>query len=154
MKKFIYSIFAFFAISCTFVACSSDDSDPSYDHSVNAATASASTYSGTWLRWQDGTEKESAPGTITLTAGSNANATNMTFSCAEFELNMSSPANIAWANDGYVFNQNVTNNNDANELGSIFAGRIVNGKISTSFSRTTKVGRKTTTYFYSFEGSK
>ena len=154
MKKILYLIFAVLTLSCTFVACSSDDSDPSYDHSANAATASAATYTGTWLRWQEGTETESANGSITLAAGSNGYTTNMSFSCADFELNASSHANIAWANDGFVFNQNVTNDNEANELGTIFAGCIINGKISTSFSRTTKVGRKTTTYYYSFEGTK
>ena len=154
MKKYLYSIFAILTISCTFVACSDDESDPSYDHSVNAATASAGTYSGIWSRWQEGTESETASGTITLAAGSNANTTNMTFTSTDVALGMTSPANIAWANDGFIFNQNVTNMNDANELGTIFAGRINNGKISVSFSRSTKEGRKTITYFYSFEGTK
>ena len=154
MKKYLYSIFAILTISSIFVACSKDESDPSYDHSMNAATASAGTYSGTWSRLQEGTESVTASGNMTLAAGSNANTTNATFTCADFNLGMTSPANIAWANDGFVFNQNVINDNAANELGTIFAGRIINGKITVKFSRTTKEGRKTTTYFYSFEGAK
>lgn len=154
MKKFLFSIFAIAALTCTLVACGSDDNDKSYNQTGSPATASAATYSGTWTRSTSDGTPETATGTITLVAGDNDYTTSMSFVCSQFDLNSTSIANITWANDGFVFNQDVIDNNPSNGLGAKFSGHITNGIITTKFSLTKKVGRKTTTYYFSFEGAK
>lgn len=154
MKNLLYVLVAIMTLGSVFVSCKSDDNDPNYNQNGTPATASAATYSGTWSRSQSDGETETASGTITLAAGSNDYTTNITFSCPDFNINNTSVANITWANDGFVFNQNKTDKNPDNELGAIYAGHIINGQLNTIFSKTTKVGRKTTTFYYSFTGSK
>ncbi len=150
MKKFIYSIFAVLALSCTLVACGSDD-DESANFSTSAEQGSAGTYSGTWTRTgDDGTETFS--GSVTL-AAAGSGQTNVTFNCPDAELNATSIANVWHANNGYgFFNQTVS---DANGLGVSFAGRIdEKGGLSTSFTFSQKVGRKNVEFKYEFIGSK
>ena len=65
MKKFIYSVIAMLALGCTFVACSSDDDDPSYNFTSSAEQGSAGTYTGEWTRTSDDGTVETFAGTIT-----------------------------------------------------------------------------------------
>ena len=151
MKKFIYSIFAVIALSCTFAACGSDD-DESINYSSSAEQGSAGTYNGTWTRTGDD-GSESFSGSLTLAAGSSTGVTNVTFTCAEAELNATSVANVWHANYGYEFFNQTTSS--ANGLGTSFAGRIdENGSISASFTISQKVGRKNVEFKYEFIGSK
>lgn len=151
MKKFIYSIFAVLALSCSFVACSSDD-DENINFSSSAEQGSAGTYSGTWTRTgDDGTESYS--GTVTLAPGSATGVTSVTFSCPDANINATSVANVWHANYGYqFFNQTAS---DANGLGVSFAGRVdQSGALNTSFTISQKVGRKNQEFKYEFNGSK
>ena len=143
---------ALLALATGFTACGDDNDDPSYNYSTTAEAGSAGTYTGTWTRVSDdGTETFS--GSVTLAAGSLAGTSNVTFSCPEAELSASSIANVWHSNDGYQFvNQTVS---DANSLGASFAGRISgNGELTTAFTISQKVGRKTVAYKYSFIGQK
>ncbi len=151
MKRFIYSIFAVIALSCTFVACGSDD-DESINFSTTAEQGSAGTYTGTWVQvGPDGTASYS--GTVTLAAGSTTGVTNVTFSCPESKLNATSVANVWHSNRGYQFCNQVTS--DANGLGASFAGRISeSGTLNTSFTISQKVGRKNYEFKYEFNGTK
>ena len=152
MKKYIFSAIAALALSCTFVACGDDNDDPVINYDTTAAQGSAGTYSGTWTRTgDDGSETYS--GSVTLAAGSEANVTNVTFSCPETNLNATSIANVWHANYGYqFFNQTVS---DDNGLGVAFSGRIdENGNMTTSFTISQKVGRKNYQFKYEFIGKK
>jgi hypothetical protein len=152
MKKYILSAFAALALSCTFVACGDDNDDPNISYDTTAAQGSAGTYSGTWTRTgDDGTTSYS--GTITLAAASDANATNVTFSCPEADLNATSLANVWHSNYGFqFFNQTVSS---ANGLGVAFSGRIdESGNLISSFTLSQKVGRKNYEFKYEFIGKK
>ena len=152
MKRFIYSVVALLTLSCTFVACGDDNDDPVINFDKTAAQGSAGTYSGTWTRTgDDGTAEYS--GSITLSAASGANATNVTFSCPDASLDATSVANVWHANYGYqFFNQLVS---DANGLGAAFSGRIDDsGNMVASFTISQKVGRKNYEFKYEFRGKK
>ena len=152
MKRFIYSVVAMLALSCTFVACGDDNDDPVINYDKTASQGSAGTYSGTWTRTgDDGVMTYS--GTVTLTAGSGANVTSVTFSCPETSLDATSVANVWHANYGYQF-VNQTNSN-ANGLGVSFAGIIDDGgTLNTSFTISQRVGRLNYEFQYEFVGKK
>jgi len=152
MKRFIYSIVALFTLGCTFVSCGDDNDDPVINYDTTAAQGSAGTYSGTWTRTGDDGTSEYA-GTITLAAASDANATNVTFSCPEADLNATSLANVWHSNYGFQFyNQTVSS---ANGLGVAFSGRIdESGNLISSFTLSQKVGRKNYEFKYEFIGKK
>jgi len=152
MKKYIFSAIAAFALSCTFVACGDDNNDPSISYSESAEQGSAGTYTGTWTRTGDeGTVEYS--GSITLASAGKTNATNVTFSCPEADLNATSVANIWHANYGYkFFNQTVSGDNG---LGVSFSGVIDDsGSMNAAFTLSQKVGRKNYEFKYEFKGKK
>lgn len=161
MKKFIYSILAVLALCSTLVACGSDDGDESISRSTSAEQASAGTYSGTFIRTLDGVT-DSGSGTVTLAAGSSAGVTNVTINFtgtdskgAAITVSGSSPANITYANHGYQFVQQVTAGNDANTLGTAFAGTIdENGVMTLSLNVDQRNGRVLSTYIFAFTGNK
>lgn len=152
MKKYIFSALAAFALCCTFEACSNKNDDPDISYSTTAAQGSAGTYTGTWTRISDeGTTEYS--GTVTLAAASGDNATSITFSCPEADLNATSIANIWHSNYGFKFvNQTVST---ANTLGVAFSGIIdEEGNLNTAFTVSQKVGRKNYEFKYEFKGKK
>ena len=152
MKRFIYSVIAMLALGCTFVACSSDDDDPSYDFTTSAEQGSAGTYTGEWTRLSDDGTVETFAGTITL-AAAGTNATNVTFSCPGTSLDATSIANVWHANYGYQFHNQLVS--DANKLGVAFSGRIDEaGNLNASFTLSQRVGRKNYDFKYEFKGKK
>lgn len=137
-------------LGSTFVACGDDD-DESISYSTTAEQASAGTYSGIWTVVADDGTESTSNGTVTLSAGSSKGVTNVTFSCPETSLNATSVANV-W-NARYDFH--FVNQTEANGLGAAFAGRITEaGELTTSFTLSQKVGRKTVKFTYSFHGNK
>ena len=154
MKRFIYSVVAMLALSCTFVACGDDNDDPSINYDKTAAQGSAGTYSGTWTRTGD-TGSETFSGTVTLSPDGDGagNKTLVFFSCPETNLEAASVANVWHANYGYQFvNQTLSNENG---LGASFAGRIdENGALNASFTVSQRVGRQNIEYQYEFLGKK
>ena len=140
------------ALGCTFVACSSDDDDPTYDFTSSAEQGSAGTYSGEWTRTSDDGTVETFAGTITL-AAAGTNVTNVTFSIPDASLDATSIANVWHSNYGYqFFNQT---NSAANGLGASFSGRIDEaGNMNASFTLSQKVGRKNYEFKYEFIGKK
>lgn len=152
MKKIIYSFIAVLALGCGFTSCGSDDDDDNISYSTPAEEASAGTYTGIWTRSLDGVD-ETYSGTVTLESAGKTGVTKVTFSCPESSLNATSVANIWNAKYDFMFmNQTVSTENG---LGASFAGRITEtGVLTTSFTITQKVGRKSYNYNYSFTGSK
>lgn len=161
MKKFIYSIFAVFALSSTFAACSKDDGDEVINYSTTAEQSSAGTYTGTVTRTLDGVT-DTGTGTITLAAGGSAGVTNITVDFKgtdskgkEFTVSGSTPANITYANNGYSFVQQVISGNTANTLGSEVTGTIdADGNMVVSLNIDQRNGRVLSTYVFLFTGKK
>ena len=152
MKRFIYSVIAMLALGCTFVACSSDDDDPSISYTSSAEQGSAGTYSGEWTRTSDDGTVETFAGTITL-AAAGTNVTNVTFSIPDASLDATSIANVWHANYGYQFHNQLVS--DANKLDVAFSGRIDEaGNMTAAFTRSQKVGRKNYEFKFEFKGKK
>ena len=151
MKKIIFSFIAVLALGCGFTSCGSDgDDNISYDKP--AEEASAGTYTGTFTRTLDGVD-ETFDGTVTLVSAGKTGVTKVTFSCPGSSLNATSVANV-W-NSKYDFQFMNQTASAENGLGVSFAGRITEaGVLTTSFTLTQKVGRKSYEYKYSFTGSK
>ena len=139
-----------------FTSCSDDDEDITISHSTTPEIASAGTYSGTWTKEQVGGETTTAPGTLVLAATdaegkSEKYITYVTVSSAELKLEKSSNANISYANDFYSF----SNMNTTNGFGTKFSGKInADGSATIAFTLVERVGRKTYTFNYTFEGKK
>lgn len=139
-----------------FTSCSDDDEDITISHSTTPEIASAGTYSGTWTKEQVGGETSTAPGTLVLAATdaegkSEKYITYVTVSSAELKLEKSSNANISYANDFYWF----SNMNTTNGFGTKFSGKInADGSATIAFTLVERVGRKTYTFNYTFEGKK
>ena len=150
MKKILYSMMAVLALSCTFVACGSDGDDtPTY--TTTAEKASAGTYSGIFTRTDVDGKAESFDGTITLTPTDSVGCTDVTFLCTDASLDKTAVANVANAGQGFKF----VNNQASNGLGAKFSGQISGtGVLTAAFTINQRVGRSTTTFFYTFEGAR
>ena len=138
-----------------FTSCGDDDDNP-ISHSTTPELESAGTYTGTWTKEQVGGETTTGNGTLTLSTTDNEGKTTkyityVTVSCEELNLSKSSNANISYANDFYWFsNMNITNG-----FGTKFNGKVnADGSAVIAFTLVEKVGRKTYTYNYTFEGNK
>ena len=153
MKKFIYSIFAVLALSCTLVACG-DDKDENISYSTTAEKGSEGTYTGTWTRTSD-SGVETFEGSVALAAGASTGVTNVTFTCAGFSLDAASVANIWHSGHGYQFVNQVSENNADNKLGSAFSGAIdADGNLNVAFTVSQRSGRVQVQYKYEFVGKK
>lgn len=156
MKKIICGMLFLLATGMGFTSCSDDDEDITISHSTTPEIASAGTYSGTWTKEQVGGETTTAPGTLVLAATdaegkSEKYITYVTVSSAELKLEKSSNANISYANDFYWF----SNMNTTNGFGTKFSGKInADGSATIAFTLVERVGRKTYTFNYTFEGKK
>lgn len=152
MKKIIYSLAAMLALSFSFVSCGDDDDTISFP--TTPEKAAAGTYTGSWTVTSD-TETVEGSGTITLAASSTPYNVDVTiegsFSTIALNVSTTSIANIAHANNGFVFN----NNTDSNPLGAGFTGKIdESGAIGVNFQKEVRVGRKQYKYNYIFVGKK
>ena len=135
-------------LALTLTACSDDDKDISYDNAPEKAAAG--TYSGTWSRVAEG-EEVTGTGTVTLTATGTAYNVDVAFDCPDFDISATSVANIAHANDGFVFNNNLSGNG----LEAAFGGKIdESGNLGVNFQKEVKVGRKRTVSVFTFIGKK
>lgn len=152
MKKLLYSLFAVLALGCAFTACSDDNDDEVINYTTTPEKASAGTYSGTWTRiLATDSVATSSPGEVVFAATDSIGATDITFTCSDFDLNATSVANVWNSGRGFQF----INNLKSNGLGTEFAGRITeDNKLTVGFTISIREGRATNTYYYSFEGTK
>ena len=139
-----------------FTSCSDDDDDITISHNTTPEIESAGTYTGTWTKEQVGGDITTGSGTLTLSATDAEGKTTkyityVTVSCDELKLSKSSNANISYANDFYWF----SNMNTTNGFGTKFNGKVnADGSAVITFTLVEKVGRKTYTFNYTFEGNK
>ena len=156
MKKIIYGMLFLLATGLGFTSCGDDDDENPISHSTTPEIESAGTYTGTRTKEQVGGDITTGSGTLTLSATDAEGKTTkyityVTVSCDELKLSKSSNANISYANDFYWFsNMNVTNG-----FGTKFNGKVnADGSAVVAFTLVEKVGRKTYTFNYTFEGKK
>ncbi len=151
MKKILYPLFAALVLGFAFSACSDDD-DEAMTFDTTPEISAAGTYTGTFTRVQDGTtDTLVAQGSVTLAPTDSAYCADVTFACADFDLDAASVTNITHANEGYVF----SNTSSDNGLGAPFKGRIDGGNVlNSSFDFTQREGRKQYVYHYTFVGTK
>lgn len=162
MKKFIYSLFAVLTMGCALVSCGDDDGDAAAP-AGEPSKAAAGTYQGTWTVTQD-TVSVTTPGTITISDADSATAYTANFafvaesyqikvgtSTRTMSLSKSDVANIAFNGSATSFD---FSNQVASKLGSAFAGKIVDGAISTNFTIEQTAGRRKYKFAYAFSGTK
>jgi len=150
MKKILLSLFVLSAFCITFASCSDDDDNDNTIISTNPEQLAAGTYTGTWTQDLNGTQT-TAEGSIIVTADS-AYCADFNFVCDEFGITGTSVANISCANSGFVYYNNA---GTATGIGVSFSGRIdASGNITAGFEKSVRVGRKSTTYYFSFAGTK
>ena len=156
MKKIFFGMLFLLAAGMGFTSCSDDDDDITISHNTTPEIESAGTYTGTWTKEQVGGDITTGSGTLTLSATDAEGKTTkyityVTVSCDELKLSKSSNANISYANDFYWF----SNMNTTNGFGTKFNGKVnADGSAVITFTLVEKVGRKTYTFNYTFEGNK
>lgn len=156
MKKIICGMLFLLAAGMGLTSCSDDDEDNPISHSTTPEIETAGTYTGTWTKVQVGGDTTTGSGTLTLSATdaegkSTKYVTYATVSCSELKLDKSSTANISFANDFYWFSNMTTTNG----FGTKFSGKVnADGSATIAFTLVERVGRKTYTFNYSFEGKK
>ena len=156
MKKIICGMLFLLAAGMGFTSCGDDDEANPISHSTTPEIETAGTYNGTWTKEQVGGDTTTGTGTLTLSATdadgkSTKNVTYVTVSCSDMKLEKSSTANISYANDFYWFNNMATTNG----FGTKFSGKInADGSATIAFTLVERVGRKTYTFNYTFEGKK
>lgn len=155
MKKIIYGMLFLMSMGFGFTSCGDDDDNP-ITHTSTPEVESAGVYNGTWTKEQVGGETTTGTGTLTLSASdaegkTTKNVTFVTAKCEDLALDKSSTANITFANDFFWFNSMTASNG----FGTKFNGKVsADGTAVIAFSLIQKVGRKTYTFNYTFEGKK
>lgn len=145
-----------FAATLCFTACSDDDDDNgSIVMPSNPEKDIAGTYSGTWTTTnQTSGAVTTGAGTIEMAATDSAYVADLIINeCTAANVSaMKSVVNVSWrTNNTYSF----FNKTSTNELGTAFAGKVVNGTtLEISFNKQVRSGRKSVTYNYSFTGDK
>lgn len=149
--------YLFIAVACLgFASCSNDVELPDNGPVGNPENAIVGTYTGTWTRTLTGTEPTVESGTITFSTVEGTNyVTNVHVECPALSLDMESIANIINYSGGYMF----YNQEGSNGFQNTFAGRVVDGNATISFSKTDKYKNEkgkwvTSTFTYSFTGDK
>lgn len=151
MKNSLYTILFLLGMGLALAACEQANTDEIIAHDSTPELSAQGRYTGVWTRTIQGDSiVENAPGSIILEADT-LYVSRVTFVSEEFELNISSKANIAYADKGYVY----YNNNETNEAGAPFFGRIDGESVHTaSFVLKIRVGRKFQYCNFRFEGPK
>ena len=149
MRKLFYIFIATSVLGLSFASCSDDDDDVrTY---VNTPEIDAKgVFEGTYSRVQSGlTDTVTAMGQLTIIPTDSAYVADVLLICDELSLSATVASNIAHANDGYIFSNNLLTNATNNP----FAGRISDDQnIEVHFTIKQRSGRKTVTYNYTFEG--
>lgn len=149
MKRLLLYPLLIATVVLAFSACSDDD-DEGFVSDGHPEVAAQGTYQGTWQRIYSG-DTATAIGYIMVTATDSAYCADITFYCADFDLDATAVSNITYANSGTVFYYG--NGSADNGLGTQFGGMISNGVVTVLFTKSTTVGRKEYEYTYSFSSN-
>lgn len=149
MRKLFYIFIATSMLGFSFASCNDDDEDVRTFANTPEIDAQG-VFEGTYTRVQSGmTDTTTAQGQLTILPTDSAYVADVVLTCDEFSLNTTVVSNIAHANDGYIFSNNLLTNETKNP----FAGRIDDAQnVNVHFIIKQRSGRKTVTYNYTFEG--
>ena len=159
MKALYKSIFFSVALALGMVSCDKDELPPTGPRD-NAEILAAGTYVGAWTRVVDGTDQvETGSGTITFSVDKENYGNNvsvMTLTSDGIDIGIDDPktsvCNITKLSSGELTYWNQT---ASNPFGTTFYGNIgVDGVATMYYTKSVREGRKTTTYNYSFTGTK
>lgn len=155
MKKLLLSLLALMTLGCSLTACSSDDNeDPVYNHTQTPEQAAQGTYSGQFIRLQANSSTavpEYGEGTLVIIPSDTAYVAHVRFECAELAISAETPVNITYANDGFMFSNDLS----TNPLGSPISGHInAVGTAESGFQLKIRQGRSTKTFDISFSGTR
>lgn len=142
MKKILFGLFAIMALAFTSCKDEVELVDPGTPQ--NPEKDCAGVYTGTWTQTVDDVAT-TATGSVTITPTDSAYVCKVTISCPDFELAETAIANITPA---HTFFNTMTTDIAASFYGSV---NTSDETATINFLRTVKEGRKTTTYYYSFE---
>lgn len=151
MKNIFKYLFLTVAMAFSLASCDGDAEIPDRGPVAHPQEETQGTYTGEWTREEIGVEGISTTtGTAVLTPGTDNYVTNITISCPDFNIDMTSAANITPGAEGYMFH----NPTSTNGFGAIFQGTITKKDMSIwlSYKKTVKEGRKNHTYIYNFYG--
>lgn len=152
MKKLIYLCAILAASAFCLTAC--DNDVEGYDVTINPTTpdlAASGIYEGTWTRMllTDSTTTE-AEGQIVIETDT-AYLVDVHFLSGDFNLDKSVIANITYANDGFIYFNNMSNT----DLKTSFVGRIDGERVNTvSFTISQVENRRVKKFQYTFSGRK
>ncbi|PWL61756.1 MAG: hypothetical protein DBY35_04390 [Bacteroidales bacterium] len=151
MKK-IFNLFVI-ALICCLASCKEDVDLVDPGTPTNPEKAIEGVYSGVMTRTVRTTGvSESANAVLTIAPTEDRYVANITISCPDFDINLSSVANVLPSQGDYSY----FNNLSGNTLGALFTGTVSQDvkDASLGYSLTVREGRKTTTYDFLFEGTK
>ena len=139
---------ALFIMGSAVTACGDDDDDEGYTFDTRAEQDAQGTYSGTFIRVQNGTtDTTRAEGTLTIAPTDVQSIAVVSFSSsdlAEMDTIAPIPVNISHANLGFTFYTTATS--------STLSGRINEGpSLRATFSKAIRISaRRTVRYNYEF----
>ena len=159
MKALYKSIFFSVALMFGMASCDKDELPPTGPRD-NAEKLVEGTYYGTWTRATDGTDiVETGSGSISFSVDYEKYSNNvsvMTFDVTGVDIGLGD-TNTAVCNISMISSGDFSfwNNGPSNTFGTTFYGSIsAQGVAKMTYTKSVVEGRKTTTYIYSFEGTK
>lgn len=156
MKKLLYIFVGLLSFGAVLASCSDDNDDaPVINGTAEKDFAEMVRYAGTLSRVESGkTEVSTAEAEVSVVATDSAYVVDMIFHCFDSSFKIDSikgVVNIARANGGYVF----YNNLETNMFQNAFSGTISEaGVMATQFTMKIRSGRNTKTYNFDFTGVK
>lgn len=153
------------AVCFSITSCGDDDSIDRGTHATLPETVIAGTYTGTYSAYNNDslnagvtTPESTAPATITIKADTAKYTIRLISTCADFDKangEEQNALNCSWANDEIKFWGVSTAGTAAGYLNSAsLNGSYESDSLKVRFMKSWKVGRKTYTYFYQFNGKK
>lgn len=138
---------------CCLASCKEDVGLVDPGTPTNPEKAIEGVYSGVLTRTVRTTgASESADAVLTIVPTDERYVANITISCPDFDVNLSSVANVLPTQSDYSYFNNLA----GNTLGTLFTGTVSKEvkDATLGYSLTIREGRKTTTYDFLFEGTK
>ena len=153
MKNIFKLLFVVLTMTLSLSSCRDNAEIPDHGPIVHPQEDVQGTYTGEWTKTEAGsTNVETGSGSLVFAPSDINYVTNVTVSCPDLDLNLSSVANIAPGGEGYFFSNTVKTNG----FGAEFSGSVKksDNTVWLAFKKTVKVGIKSRTYTYTFNGKK
>ena len=161
MKKTVYGIFAALTLVFAFAACDDSSDIDRGTHAQLPEQVIAGNYAGNYtIINASGDTTDTVAAAIALTAGENPYTVTFSSVCTTntvLDGAEEGALNVAWANDDIKFWGPTTAGTNAGFFNSSALNGTyypTDGTLTLKFSKTVREGRKTTTNFYVFDGTR